>query len=221
MSPLHRRRAAASSVFALLFSTFLFRRSCRRAGFQAHLQREGSDRLAAGQHRAGRQDGLRRRPIRGQGRPPRDFPRNPFRPSHTRDAAADLTPGRSRRRRHGPADPLPRLDPGRGRLLALPRVRVARGLGGPVPQASDRQPGDRRDAHDALGPPVHGPAPRRPLHGHGRARQGVSPRAPGGHGRCRAGRSSPSGSAAGSTWRSGAGIRATRTSTARSTSCPT
>ena len=43
--------------------------------------------------------------------------------------------------------------------------------------------------------------PAGPLHGDGRAGQGVSPRAPGGHGRRRAGASSPSGSAAGSTWR--------------------
>ena len=57
------------------------------------------------------------------------------RPSHTRDVAADLTPGRSGRRGHGPADPLPRLDPGRGRLVALPRVRIARRLGRPVPRS--------------------------------------------------------------------------------------
>src|SRR5262245_33537629 len=59
------------------------------------------------------------------------------RPSHTRDVAADRAPGRSGRRGLGPADPLPRLDPGRGRLVALPGASIARGLGRPVPDASD------------------------------------------------------------------------------------
>ena len=86
MSPLHRRRTAESSVFALLFSTFLL--SAARAdepGFKSHLQREGSDRLAAGQRRAGRQDGLRRRPVRGQGRRPRDHRLEGHAPQDGRD----------------------------------------------------------------------------------------------------------------------------------------
>ena len=103
-----------------------------------------------------------------------------------RTGAHDPGPWGGRRLRDGPADPLPRLDPGPGRVVVLPRVRIARGVGRRVPPDGDRQSRGRRDARHALGPPLRRPAAAGSLHPDGRAGQGVPPGASGGHGRRRA-----------------------------------
>src|SRR5438445_13088958 len=59
--------------------------------------------------------------------------------SHT--GAHDPGPRGSRRLRDGPADPLPPLAPGPGRVVVLPPVRIPRGVGhAATPAGARRRP---------------------------------------------------------------------------------
>ena len=105
MSPLHRRRTAESIVFALLLSSSLL--SAARAeepGFKPIFNGKDLTGWRLGGDRAGRQDGLRRRPVRGQGRRPRHHRLEGHAPQDGRDRHGGVL----RRRLHPPPG-IPRL----------------------------------------------------------------------------------------------------------------
>ena len=158
MSRLNRRRhGRVERLRAPRLDVPPLRRPCRRAGFPAHLQREGSDRLAAGQDGAGRQDGLRRRPVRGQGRRPRDHRLEGHAPEDDRDRHGGVV----RRRLHPPPG-IPRLPgcqqrpppAGQGLRASAPDPRLSPGR--PVQDAQGLQgrrlERDRGDRHRHQGP---------------------------------------------------------------------